>query len=109
MAELLGPILRRQRARQAQARLGAGAAWQNLDLVFTNRAGGPLDARVLRCELRSVLERAGLPRLRIQDLRHSASTLLLAAGTPLHVVSRLLGHSTITLTSNTYGHYTAEM
>jgi len=70
---------------------------------------GPLDPQALRCELRSVLERAGLHTMRIQDLRHSASILLLATGTPLHVVSRILGHSTITLTSNTYGHYTPEM
>jgi len=111
IAEMLVSVLRRQRARQAQSRLAAGTAWQNLDLdlVFTNILGGPLDPRALRCELRIVLERAGLPKMRIQDLRHSASTPLLAAGTPLHVVSRILGHSTITLTSNTYGHYTAEM
>jgi integrase len=107
--ELLLPILRRHRARQAEARLAAGSAWQNTGLVFTNQTGGPIDARALRAEFQSILSLANLPHMRIHDLRHSAATLLLAAGVPLHVVSRLLGHSTIALTSNTYGHFTKEM
>jgi integrase len=107
--EILLPILRRHRARQAEARLAAGTAWQNTGLVFTNQSGVPIDAAALRREFSAVLTRAGLARMRLHDLRHSASTLLLAAGLPLHTVSRLLGHSTIALTSNTYGHFSREM
>lgn len=41
---------------------------------------------------------------RFHDLRHAAATFLLAQGTTLEDVKQLLGHSSITLTSNTYGH-----
>ena len=45
-----------------------------------------------------------LPHTRFHDLRHSAATLLLAQGFRLEDVENLLGHSTIVLTPNTYGH-----
>ena len=50
------------------------------------------------------LERAGLPHCRFHDLRHAAATFLLAQGFTLEDVKNLLGHSSIVLTSNTYGH-----
>jgi integrase len=49
------------------------------------------------------LARAGLPRCRFLDLRHAAATFLLAQGFTLEDVKNLLGHSSIVLTSNTYG------
>ena len=50
------------------------------------------------------LERAGLPRLRIHDLRHTAASLAAASGFSLHEVKELLGHSTIQMTSDLYLH-----
>jgi hypothetical protein len=50
-----------------------------------------------------------LPRLRFHDLRHSAATLLLAQGVHARYIMELLGHSSITLTMNTYGHVLEEM
>ncbi len=47
---------------------------------------------------------AGLPRMRFHELRHSAASLMLAQGVPLRSVMEVLGHSTIALTANTYGH-----
>lgn len=45
---------------------------------------------------------AGLPRIRWHDLRHSAATLLLSQGVHMKLISETLGHSTFTLTANTY-------
>jgi integrase len=45
-----------------------------------------------------------VPRCRFHDLRHTAATFLLAQGMTFEDVKNLLGHSSITLTSNTYGH-----
>ena len=54
--------------------------------------------------VQEALTRAGLPDCRFHDLRHAAATFLLAQGMTLEDVKNLLGHSSITLTSNTYGH-----
>lgn len=51
-----------------------------------------------------LLERAGVPRRRFHDLRHSCATVLLAQGVPARVVMEMLGHSQISLTMNTYTH-----
>jgi integrase len=50
-----------------------------------------------------------LLRLRFHDLRHSAATLLLAQGVHPRAIMELLGHSSISLTMNTYGHVLEEM
>ena len=54
---------------------------------------------------KAALTRAGLPlTVRLHDLRHAAATMLLQAGVHPKVVSERLGHSTITLTLDTYSH-----
>ena len=50
------------------------------------------------------MQRAGLPPLRFHDLRHSCASLLVAQGVHPRIVMEILGHSTITLTMNTYSH-----
>jgi len=97
--------LRLQRARQAQERLAAGSSWYDHDLIFTNQSGGPLEPKVLARDYKTLLKKAGLPTtLRFHDLRHSAATLLLAQGVHPRAIMELLGHSSITVTMNTYGH-----
>jgi integrase len=56
-----------------------------------------------------LLKRAGLPRMRSHDLRHSAATLLLELGIHPKVVSEMLGHSQIGITLDLYSHVTATM
>ena len=56
-----------------------------------------------------LLDRAGLPRLRFHDLRHTAAALLLEAGAHRRVVAERLGHATPSLVMNTYGHATERM
>lgn len=101
--------LREQRRRQLEARLAAGRRWRDEDYVFTTSIGTPLDGRNVTHELQAVLARAGLPRQRFHDLRHTHATLRLEAGDDLYSVSRSLGHSSITTTADTYGHVTPAM
>jgi integrase len=56
-----------------------------------------------------LLARAGLPRIRFHDLRHSAVTLLLGLGIHPKIVSEMLGHSQIGITLDLYSHVTATM
>src|SRR5262249_36935929 len=51
-----------------------------------------------------MLERAGLPRVRFHDLRHTAATLLLLANERMKVVSERLGHASTTTTEKQYQH-----
>jgi integrase len=63
----------------------------------------------VRYALRTHLARAGIPTVTFHQLRHSAASLLIAQGVPLKVVSQVLGHSTSTITANTYGHLSDEL
>jgi integrase len=101
--------LRRQRARSAELRLAAGAAWQDRDgLVFTDQVGRHVRPASVSHGFADALRRLGLPHVRFHDLRHGAASLLLAQGVPLKVVSETLGHSGITITADTYGHLDRE-
>lgn len=76
----------------------------NEDPVFHTAAGDRLDVTQLSGALRKDLERAGLPVVRVHDLRHTAASLMLGAGADIVAVSRVLGHSTVVTTLNTYAH-----
>ena len=72
--------------------------------------GDPLDGRdVTQKRFRAVLEKAGVPRIRFHDLRHTYATLQLTAGTHPKLVQEVLGHSTIALTLDVYSHVTPTM
>ena len=110
----LSPIaveaLRAHRVRQLEERIKLGAAWNDMDLVFPNSIGRPLAAsNLLRREFHPLLERAGLPRMRFHDLRHTAATLLLSRGINPKVVSELLGHSHVSVTLAIYSHVMPHM
>lgn len=92
-------VLAKHRARQAKERLAASERF-----VFTGVTGRPLDGSVVSHQFHRALSLAGLPRLRLHDLRHTAATHLLARGVHPKVVQDLLGHSTISLTLDTYSH-----
>ena len=96
--------LRLHSLRQDAERDDAGECWQQTDLVFTTRTGGPLSARWLIRDFQRLLAAAGLRHLRFHDLRHSCATLLLVGGVSPRVVMEILGHSEIRLTMETYSH-----
>jgi integrase len=99
--------LRRHRAAQELARRVAGDAWTSPipDLVFTSPVGHPIDGRVLiRSWFRPLLAKAGLPAIRIHDLRHSHASIALALGVHPKVVQETLGHSSIAITLDLYSH-----
>lgn len=102
--------LRQHRVAQAEARLRLGAAWTDADLVFCNEIGGFVDAsNLVRRSFLPLLRRAGLPRIRFHDLRHTAATLLLSEGVHPKIVSEMLGHSQIAVTLDLYSHVTPTM
>jgi integrase len=76
-----------------------------LDLVFPNRAGNPMDAaNLIHRGFEPAVRRAGLRKIRFHDLRHNAASLLLAIGIDVVAVPRLLGHSSPVVTLSVYSH-----
>lgn len=82
----------------------ANAVARHLDLVFIGQLGGPVHQKVFNENLKELCEKAGVPVLSAHKLRHTAASLMIAKGVPLAMVKNQLGHSTITLTADTYGH-----
>lgn len=75
------------------------------DLVFTSNKGQIIDGSNLRKRVFDpALERAGLRKIRIHDLRHTFASLLINQGENLKYVQSLLGHASITQTVDRYGH-----
>jgi integrase len=96
--------LREHRRRQSQERLIAGSEWNDGGLVFTGYRGTPLEPMTLRRDFCRVLAKAGLPAMRLHDLRHSAASLMLTLGVPLKTIQEVLGHSSIGVTAGFYAH-----
>jgi len=66
--------------------------------------GGPVDDARLRQHFTKILVDAGFPKMRLHDLLHNSASLLIAKNINIRVIQEMLGHSSITLTMNTYGH-----
>ena len=92
------------RGNQIADQLKAGTRWQETDLVFTSGNGTPINRHNLTRDFQALLKRAGLPKQRFHDLRHTAASLLLAQNVQPRDLMEILGHSQISLTMNTYSH-----
>lgn len=99
--------LKAHRARQAAERLALGEAWVNSGFVFTTTIGTPIDGRNMNREFKKICNDAGLGNWHPHELRHSAASLMLAQGVKLQVVSDVLGHASIRMTADVYGHLLA--
>jgi site-specific recombinase XerD len=97
--------LRRHGRRQRPQRT-AGKRYHDHGLVFCRPDGQPLRPEYVLHHFRSLTADAGLPRIRVHDLRHLAATIMITSGVPLAIVSKTLRHTTPSVTVNIYGHLT---
>ena len=80
------------------------------DLVFTTTRGEPTSEEYLvEKHFKPLLREAGLPNIRLYDLRHTSATLALTVGVPPKVVSEQLGHASAAFTLDTYSHVLPHM
>jgi integrase len=100
--------LQAHRVRQLEERLKWGA-WNGSDLVFAREDGTPIHPQRMSGWFEQLSRDAGLPRIRLHDLRHSYATAALAAGVPAKVVSERLGHASVLITLDTYSHILPSM
>ena len=107
----------RQRKAQARAHLLAGPKWHDSGYIFTDRVGEPLHPNSITWQFRFSRELANrdaadpetpkaleVSPLAVHGLRHTFATIALQAGMPVTVVSKYLGHSSVTMTLNVYSH-----
>jgi integrase len=97
-----------RRMRQEIDKVVAGSTYQDLGFVFASAHGTPADLHnITKRHFVPLLQAAGLPKIRVYDLRHTHASLMLAAGVPVKVVSERLGHASAVMTLNTYAHVLA--
>ena len=90
--------------RQGALKEQLGQSWIDTGYIFTSSIGTPIDPRNLYREFQKVCRSAGLGDWHPHELRHSAASLMLAQGVKIQVVSQVLGHSSIRMTADVYGH-----
>ncbi len=79
------------------------------DLVFCTSRGTPIEPRnLIRREFEPALTRAGLRRIRFHDLRYTYTTLLIAQGAHVKFIQSQLGHASVQMTLDRYGHLLPE-
>jgi integrase len=100
--------LRKMKAKAEKSRPASASAFA--ELIFTTDRGEPINEEYLvKKHFKPLLREAGLPNIRLYDLRHTCATLALTIGVPPKVVSEQLGHASAAFTLDTYSHVLPHM
>jgi integrase len=97
-------LLQRHRTRQRELYLRLGASALASDRVFTNDIGEPIRPDSIGQAFSRLVASAGVPKIRLHDLRHTHASHLLLVGVNVKVVSERLGHASVSFTLDTYAH-----
>ncbi|MCC8022297.1 MAG: site-specific integrase, partial [Clostridiales bacterium] len=96
--------LHKLKKEQAENRLLLGSGYHVSDYVCRRPDGSLIKPQSLTERFSTLIKKHSLPKIRFHDLRHSAASMLLAAGYSLHEITEWLGHSAIATTSHIYAH-----
>jgi len=96
--------LRAHRVRQMEEKLRRGDEWHENGLVFPTSVGTPFSPRNLIDDLERDAKKAGIGKVTVHELRHTAGSLMLQAGKTMTTVSKILGHSSVGVTEKIYAH-----
>ncbi|GFG68080.1 integrase [Mycobacterium kubicae] len=103
MPPVLEAALRAFRTRQAEERLALGGGWPDTGLVAVNADGSPIRPETYSKAFAAHCAAAGVPVIRLHDVRHTAATMLLDGGTTPSATAKWLGHDPA-ITLRVYGH-----
>ena len=84
------------------------AYWDNRGFIFTTKDGSPCDGANIWRAYTDACKEAGLRKTRFHDLRHSCATMALMSGANMKTISEQLGHTSILMTADRYGHVLEE-
>jgi integrase len=96
--------LKQLRAKQKRQCLSRGVSWNDTQPVFADEEGQPFHPERVSKLFAKGAKKAGLPIIRLHDLRHTYATLALVSGIHPKVVSERLGHANIGITLDCYSH-----
>lgn len=99
-------LLMEAKSRQEHNRAAFRDAYVDTDYVFTWDNGKPYSPDYVTRKFGQLLDKYGLPKIRLHDLRHSCASMLIEKGYNLKDVQAWLGHADISTTGNIYGHLT---
>lgn len=102
MPDICSAALKLRRDEQDVAREQAGGRWQPSDLVFTTRWGTPIEPRNFNRSFDARCAKAGVPRIRVHDTRHTCASLLAALDVQPRMAMRILRHAQISMTIEVY-------
>lgn len=97
-------VLEWHKRNQLEEQAIAPSGWNAASLVFCTENGTALNPKSIGDQLDRLLRQAELPDIRFHDLRHTYAALSIAAGVDIYTLSRRMGHSTIAVTADRYGH-----
>jgi integrase len=97
-------LLSGMKVKQREQREAMGLEWKESDYVFSHFDGTPFHPNTVTRAFSRIIKKAGLPKVRLHDLRHTHATLMLKQGVHPKIVSERLGHASIIITLDTYSH-----
>lgn len=97
-------MLQAHRVDQETERVAAGNQWREHGLVFATEMGTPVDPRNILRTVQIAAAKAGMADVGVHTLRHSAAVAWLESGVHIKACADLLGHSSIAVTGDIYGH-----
>jgi len=113
LSDLAREALHKHQQRQDIERRVLATEYHDLGFVFTTLAPGHfgeyVGIREMSRALHRALDKAGLPRIRFHDLRHTAASILMGGGAHPKVASEMLGHASVGITLDLYSHVTQDM
>jgi len=110
MGPRLIQVLKEHRVAQDRNRLKAGKDWLDNDLIFCRNDGKPLDPdNLYHRDFKRILKKAKLRSIRIHDLRHTFAAILISASHNFKYIQNQMGHSSIKVTMDLYGHLMPEV
>jgi integrase len=102
-------IIRQRIKKNNLLKLKLGTEYNDQDLIFCHPDGKIFRPSSINRPMRAFIKRAGVPKIRFHDLRHTHATLLLELGVNPKIVAERLGHASVKITLDTYSHVSISM